>query len=79
MGKTTLVLESIRDRDDAVYYQATRGSAEQQIRSFVSDSSARDRIAQPRDRCWTAVWRGTHRGVERTDRGSRGDGRAVRA
>jgi AAA+ ATPase superfamily predicted ATPase len=27
MGKTTLVLESIKDRDDAVYYQATRGSA----------------------------------------------------
>ena len=27
MGKTTLVLESIKNREDAVYYQATRGSA----------------------------------------------------
>jgi AAA+ ATPase superfamily predicted ATPase len=40
MGKTTLVLESIRDRDDAVYYQATRGSTEQQIDSFASDAAA---------------------------------------
>jgi AAA+ ATPase superfamily predicted ATPase len=40
IGKTTLVLESIKDRDDAVYYQATWGSAEQQIRSFVSDAAA---------------------------------------
>lgn len=39
MGKTTLILKSITDRDDAVYYQATRGSAEQQIRSFVSDAA----------------------------------------
>jgi AAA+ ATPase superfamily predicted ATPase len=40
MGKTTLVLESIKDREDAVYYQATRGSAEQQIDSFTSDAAA---------------------------------------
>lgn len=40
MGKTTLVLESIRDRDDAVYYQATRGSAAQQIESFTTDAAA---------------------------------------
>ena len=40
MGKTTLVLESIRDRDDAVYYQATRGSAEQQTSSFANDAAA---------------------------------------
>jgi AAA+ ATPase superfamily predicted ATPase len=40
MGKTTLVLESIGDRDDAVYYQATRGSADQQISSFISDAAA---------------------------------------
>lgn len=39
MGKTTLVLESIKDREDAVYYQATRGSADQQIASFVSDAA----------------------------------------
>ncbi|WP_264556752.1 ATP-binding protein [Halocatena marina] len=36
MGKTTLAIESIRDRDDAVYYQATRGTAEQQIASFTT-------------------------------------------
>lgn len=40
MGKTTLALESIRDRDDAVYYQATRGTAEQQIDSFIRDAAA---------------------------------------
>ena len=40
MGKTTLVLESISDRDDAVYYQATRGTVEQQISSFVNDAAA---------------------------------------
>ncbi|WP_275882128.1 ATP-binding protein [Halorhabdus sp. BNX81] len=39
MGKTTLALESIRDRDDAVYYQATRGTAEQQRSAFVSDAA----------------------------------------
>jgi len=37
MGKTTLALKSIRDRDNAVYYQATRGTSEQQIASFMSD------------------------------------------
>lgn len=36
MGKTTLAIESIRDRDDAVYYQATRGTVEQQITSFTT-------------------------------------------
>lgn len=40
MGKTTLVLESINDREDAVYYQATRGSADQQIESFTTDAAA---------------------------------------
>jgi len=40
MGKTTLVLESIRDRDDAVYHQATRGSADQQIDAFLTDAAA---------------------------------------
>jgi hypothetical protein len=39
MGKTTLAIESIRDRDDAVYYQATRGTAAQQISSFVTDAA----------------------------------------
>jgi len=39
MGKTTLAIESIRDRDDAVYYQATRGTADQQIDSFVTDAA----------------------------------------
>ena len=39
MGKTTLALESIRDRNDAVYYQATRGTAEQQRSAFVSDAA----------------------------------------
>jgi len=39
MGKTTLALESIRDRDDAVYYQATRGTAEQQRSAFISDAA----------------------------------------
>lgn len=39
MGKTTLALESIRDRNDAVYYQATRGTAEQQRSAFTSDAA----------------------------------------
>lgn len=39
MGKTTLVLESIRDRNDAVYYQATRGTATQQRAAFISDAA----------------------------------------
>jgi AAA+ ATPase superfamily predicted ATPase len=39
MGKTTLVLESIKNREDAVYYQATRGSATQQMQSFVNDAA----------------------------------------
>jgi len=39
MGKTTLALESVRDRDDAVYYQATRGTADQQISSFINDAA----------------------------------------
>lgn len=39
MGKTTLVLESIRIQEDAVYYRAIRGSAEQQIDSFTSDAA----------------------------------------
>lgn len=34
MGKTTLVIESIRDRDDAIYHQATRGTAPQQLAEF---------------------------------------------
>lgn len=34
MGKTTLVIESIRDRTDAIYYQATRGTAAQQLAEF---------------------------------------------
>lgn len=36
MGKTTLAIESVRDRDNAVYYQATRGTADQQISSFIT-------------------------------------------
>lgn len=39
MGKTTLALESISDRDDAIYYQATRGTTEQQISAFISDAA----------------------------------------
>jgi len=39
MGKTTLILESIRIQEDAVYYRAIRGSAEQQIDSFTSDAA----------------------------------------
>ncbi|MGB9960617.1 ATP-binding protein, partial (plasmid) [Halobacterium sp. MBLA0001] len=39
MGKTTLAIESIRDRNDAVYYQATRGTADQQISSFINDAA----------------------------------------
>lgn len=37
MGKTRLVIESVRDRDDAVYHQAAHGTAEQQIESFIHD------------------------------------------
>ena len=40
MGTTTLVLEWIKDRDDAVYDQARRGSAEQQRSSGASDAAA---------------------------------------
>lgn len=39
MGKTTLAIESIQDRNDAVYYQATRGTADQQISSFINDAA----------------------------------------
>lgn len=39
MGKTTLAIESIRDRDGAIYYQATRGTADQQISSFINDAA----------------------------------------
>lgn len=39
MGKTTLAIESIRDRNDAIYYQATRGTADQQISSFINDAA----------------------------------------
>lgn len=39
MGKTTLAIESIRDRNDAVYYQATRGTADQQISEFINDTA----------------------------------------
>jgi AAA+ ATPase superfamily predicted ATPase len=39
MGKTTLAIESIRDRNDVVYYQATRGTADQQISSFINDAA----------------------------------------
>jgi AAA+ ATPase superfamily predicted ATPase len=39
LGKTTLAIESIRERDDAVYYQATRGTAAQQISSFITDAA----------------------------------------
>lgn len=39
MGKTTLALESIRERNDAVYYQATRGTAAQQRAAFISDAA----------------------------------------
>lgn len=37
IGNTTLVLESIRDREHAVYYQVTRGTTEQQRTSFIHD------------------------------------------
>lgn len=40
MGKTTLAIESIREREDAVYYQATRGTTEQQLSSFITAGAA---------------------------------------
>lgn len=36
IGKTRLVTESIRDRDDAVYYQATETTAKSQLDAFVA-------------------------------------------
>ncbi len=39
VGKTALVLESIRDRDDAVYHQAVETTRTDQIESFVQDAA----------------------------------------
>lgn len=56
MGEITLVLESVTDRDDAVYYQATRGSAEQQISSFMDAAAAvYPGLTQIREE-WESLW-----------------------
>jgi len=39
MGKTRMVIESIKDRRDAVYHQAIQGTSDQQIDSFIKDIS----------------------------------------
>lgn len=39
IGKTRLVAESIRDRNDAVYHQATETTAKSQLDAFVADAS----------------------------------------
>lgn len=39
MGKTALVVESITDRDDAIYHQAAHGTTEQQLDSFIADAA----------------------------------------
>lgn len=39
IGKTRLVAESIRGRDDAVYHQATETTAKAQLDAFVADAS----------------------------------------
>ena len=39
IGKTSLVIESIKDRKNAVYHQAIQGTAEQQIKYFIDDVS----------------------------------------
>ena len=39
IGKTRLITESIRGRDDAVYHQATETTAKAQLDAFVTDAS----------------------------------------
>jgi len=39
IGKSELVRRSIRDRDDAVYYQAVQGTATTQLARFVEAAS----------------------------------------
>lgn len=39
IGKTRLLSESLRGRDDAVYYQATETTAKNQLEAFVADAS----------------------------------------
>ncbi|ELZ06193.1 ATPase [Natrialba chahannaoensis JCM 10990] len=39
IGKTRLVSESLRDRNDAVYHQATETTAKCQLKAFVADAS----------------------------------------
>src|SRR6056297_2485671 len=38
IGKTRLIAESIRGRDDAVYHQATETTAKSQLDAFVADA-----------------------------------------
>lgn len=39
MGKTALTVKSIEDLDNAVYHQATHGTTEQQLDSFINDAA----------------------------------------
>ena len=39
MGKTRLIIESIKDFEDCVYHQSIQGTTEQQMESFIEDAS----------------------------------------
>lgn len=57
VGKSALVRESIRDRDDAVYWQATEETADVQLDSFVASASDQFPLVGDIQRDWEALLR----------------------
>lgn len=57
LGKSALVREAIRDRDDAVYWQATEETADVQLENFVDTASKTFPIVEDIKRDWETLLR----------------------
>ncbi|WP_226007402.1 ATP-binding protein [Natrinema salinisoli] len=55
LGKSELVRQSIRDRDDAVYYQAVESTAQNQLEQFVDAATAQFPSLRNVRRDWEAL------------------------
>lgn len=55
IGKTRLITESIRGRDDAVYHQATETTAKAQLDAFVTDASETYPDIERLERAWETL------------------------
>ncbi len=57
IGKTSLVIESIKERENAIYHQAIQGTAEQQLEYFIDDISEKYQEITEIRRDWENIFK----------------------